>query len=290
MKNIEVSVASKYPASVKEPANRLADETQCVPPLELSAEEEKHFLELAISASVIGSVSDYREWMKKDVRPLFPHGIMISGIGSIIGNQITIDCLIGVDYPQRYIDRIPLNTNVIDRPVIGEWYRLRKPQLIDESPEGYTSLSVMEYREVVNFGLRNIAAHGLVDLEGRKCSYFCFSQIPGRLTLRHGQLLELLVPHMHQALLKATHSGTVHDLNASQTLDSLSPRECDILAWMITGKTNREIANRIKRSEMTIRNHVHAILTKLGTPNRTQAVSKAIGLGFKIASTPRSLR
>jgi len=250
-------------------------------PLRLSAEEERRYLNLATSVNAIDSVGDYRKWIREKVRSLFPHEMMISGIGSIVGNRITVDYLVGVGYPQRYIDQIPLNVDLLNRPVVAEWYRLRKPQLIEESAQGYSSLSEMERWEIATFKLRNLAVHGLIDLDGRKGSYFSFSKIPGVLSLRHGQVLELLVPHMHQALLKATHGDATTELNASQTLDSLSPRERDILAWVIAGKTNREIAVRLKRSEMTIRNQVHSILVKLNVPNRTQAVSKAIGLGFK---------
>ncbi len=205
---------------------------------------------------------------------------MISAIGSVIGKQITIDCLIGVDYPQEFIDRISLNSDLSERYVIARWFRSRSPQLINEGID-YGRLSEIELREVRDFGLRNIAAYGLIDLEGRKGTYFSFSRVPGSLTTRHGRLLELIVPYMHQALKSATREGKTSAMNASQSLAVLSAREREVLAWMIAGKTNREIATLLKRSEPTIRNQVHAVLTKLKTPNRTQAVSKALSLGFE---------
>ncbi len=205
---------------------------------------------------------------------------MISAIGSVVGKQITIDCLIGVDYPQEFIDRVSLNSDLSERYVIARWFRERSPQLINEGID-YEQLSQTELREVKDFGLRNIAAYGVIDLEGRKGSYFSFSRLPGPLIPRHGSLLELIVPYLHQALLAAIKDGQRIGTNASQSLVALSGREKEVLAWMVAGKTNREIASMLKRSEPTIRNQVHAILTKLGAANRTQAVSKAVSLGFE---------
>ncbi len=245
-------------------------------PFEFSSFEKGHLLELAVSVKAVDSVEAYREWIRSRVRPIFPHETMISAIGTVIGKQITVNCLVGVDYPQQYIDQISLSSDLSERYVIARWFRDRSPQLINEGAD-YEQLSAMELREVREFGLRNIAAYGLIDLEGRKGTYFSFS----RVAPRHARLLELIVPYLHQALVGAMRAGKGNAANASHSLVTLSAREKEVLAWMVAGKTNREIAAVLKRSEPTIRNQVHAILAKLGSPNRTQAVSKAVSLGFE---------
>ena len=247
--------------------------------LELSPFEQRQFVELALSVNEITSTDGYRDWVRSRIRPIFPHETMISAIGNVVGKQITVDCLIGVDYPQEFIDRISLNSDLSERYVIARWFRDRSPQLINAEVD-YDQLSETELREVKNFGLRNIAAYGLIDLEGRKGTYFSFSRVPGLLTIRHGKVLELITPYLHQALISAMKDGKNSGANASQSLAALSVREREVLAWMIAGKTNREIAAALRRSEPTIRNQVHAILAKLEVPNRTQAVSKAVSLGF----------
>ncbi|MDW8325697.1 MAG: response regulator transcription factor [Anaerolineales bacterium] len=62
--------------------------------------------------------------------------------------------------------------------------------------------------------------------------------------------------------------------------DLLSPREKEVLQLMATAMTYREIGQRLFISEETVRTHAKSILTKLGQPNRTQAVVAAVKLGL----------
>ncbi len=59
-----------------------------------------------------------------------------------------------------------------------------------------------------------------------------------------------------------------------------SPLEWQILALMVEGATNREIANKVHLSENTIKFHVRQILTKVGADNRTELARKATQRGW----------
>jgi NarL family two-component system response regulator LiaR len=56
----------------------------------------------------------------------------------------------------------------------------------------------------------------------------------------------------------------------------LTPRERDVLAILVEGLTNAEIADRLGVSRATIKAHVSNILSKLGVSNRGEAVALAI--------------
>ncbi len=56
----------------------------------------------------------------------------------------------------------------------------------------------------------------------------------------------------------------------------LSARELQVLALVAQGKSNPEIAALISLSEKTVRNHVSAILAKLGLENRVEAATFAV--------------
>lgn len=60
----------------------------------------------------------------------------------------------------------------------------------------------------------------------------------------------------------------------------LTPREQEILRWMATPATYREIAEELFVGEETIRSHAKHILSKLQQPNRTQAVLEAVRIGL----------
>lgn len=51
----------------------------------------------------------------------------------------------------------------------------------------------------------------------------------------------------------------------------LTARECEVIALIAEGRSNRDIAARLVISEHTAANHVRNILTKIGAENRTQA-------------------
>jgi PAS domain S-box-containing protein len=57
----------------------------------------------------------------------------------------------------------------------------------------------------------------------------------------------------------------------------LTRREVEILRLMVSGATNRALAERLHVSPATIRNHTHNIFEKLGVPNRLAAVVLAFG-------------
>jgi two-component system response regulator DegU len=60
----------------------------------------------------------------------------------------------------------------------------------------------------------------------------------------------------------------------------LSPREMEVLSYVVAGKSNKEIANLLAISHQTVKNHVTSILRKFGVEDRTQAVVYALKRGW----------
>lgn len=67
---------------------------------------------------------------------------------------------------------------------------------------------------------------------------------------------------------------------AQPLLEPLSDREREILAFVATGASNKEIAAALFIAEGTVKNHLTSILGKLGVRDRTQAALKAKELGL----------
>ncbi|MFD9902732.1 response regulator transcription factor [Streptomyces sp. NPDC059063] len=61
----------------------------------------------------------------------------------------------------------------------------------------------------------------------------------------------------------------------------LSPRELQVLAELTTGRTNREIAERLYITPRTVGTHIEHILAKLDLPNRAAAAARAAAWGIE---------
>jgi DNA-binding NarL/FixJ family response regulator len=67
---------------------------------------------------------------------------------------------------------------------------------------------------------------------------------------------------------------------AEPLVESLTPRELEVLALIGQGLSNRAIADRLAISEHTAKFHVNAILGKLGAQTRAEAVALGVRSGL----------
>jgi len=70
----------------------------------------------------------------------------------------------------------------------------------------------------------------------------------------------------------------------------LSARETDVVRCVAEGLTNREVAQRLKLTEHTVKNYLFRIFDKLGVSSRVEVVLYAFRNGSAAAShSPRGL-
>src|SRR5205814_2691893 len=82
----------------------------------------------------------------------------------------------------------------------------------------------------------------------------------------------VLDPRVQQRLLAAT----AHPAAAPATLpDGLTAREGEVLTLIAAGLSNREIAQRLFVSEVTVKSHINRLFAKTGVRDRAQAVQYA---------------
>ena len=71
-------------------------------------------------------------------------------------------------------------------------------------------------------------------------------------------------------------SDIQQQLAADPPIPQLTPRQREILASMVRGLTDRDIANQLGIRQDGVNDHVRAILQKIGAANRTEAVAIAM--------------
>lgn len=75
-------------------------------------------------------------------------------------------------------------------------------------------------------------------------------------------------------------TGTVPANNIAKNTYGLTERELEVLALIVEGLNNSEIAKRLVITISTAKAHVHSILQKLYVTNRTQATIQAVKEGL----------
>jgi DNA-binding NarL/FixJ family response regulator len=91
----------------------------------------------------------------------------------------------------------------------------------------------------------------------------------------------LLAPSVTKRLIEAYIAHPEHETVASQEgLEELSERELEVLRLVAQGHTNREIADALYLSPLTVKTHVSRILTKLRARDRVQLVVIAYQAGL----------
>jgi NarL family two-component system response regulator LiaR len=92
-----------------------------------------------------------------------------------------------------------------------------------------------------------------------------------------------LAPEAIQALIQADPPSPVHQQDAAEAF-GLTPRERQVLALIVEGLNNPEIAERLVVSRSTAKAHVSNILSKLGVSNRAEAIALALQNNLTIGS------
>ncbi|HLK19215.1 MAG TPA: response regulator transcription factor [Bryobacteraceae bacterium] len=95
---------------------------------------------------------------------------------------------------------------------------------------------------------------------------------------------------LHDEMIRAIHAVHAGEtylppsvraaLEAASLPASLSTREQEVLALIVKGQGNKQIAYMLGIAEHTVKNHVKSILSKLDVEDRTQAATAAIQRGI----------
>ena len=243
--------------------------------------DRERFSEVVEGSFAVGSRHQFFVWTQSSLQSLLPHEILICGIEDGSRQGMSVHRFSASRYfKQEQFD-------VVSDPLTGLMPRLmaaaegtRDPVIFCpfDSPRAANAelLALVTANE-----LKNLAAQLVMGTRGKVEAFYVFSRVPVALDRRLGYLIELLVPHVHNALLRVL--ATEREAAGSNTQRSgrlITPRQEEILNLIKAGKTNSQIAELLECSPWTIKNHIQAILRKLDSNTRTHALARAMSLGI----------
>jgi DNA-binding CsgD family transcriptional regulator len=120
--------------------------------------------------------------------------------------------------------------------------------------------------------LQQHATDALAQVEPPRLS---IEQGPKRLSFRlHQQIGDLEGGGDWLIIMREVSDESVIDAMALSF--KLTPREAEVLYWVVKGKTNRDIGEILGASPMTVKKHLERVYVKLGVETRTAAAGMAM--------------
>ena len=255
---------------------------QVVP--ELDAHERESLFRIINNSLRIRKRHQFFLWVQMELRSLLPHEILICGLNDGNGKGICMHTFSNEsDFTPEHFESVTHPKAGLIPQLIDIWQKTGQPCLLDSGNDQANSVDkrfVGQADLLRASGLRNIAAHGVLHSDGAPLGFFCFSRLSERLGVRHGYLLEILVPHLYTALVRVLS----HEQSATRKIPfdkvKLTAREKEVLTHMHEGLSNSAIAELLQVSPLTIKNHVQKILYKLQANNRAHAITQAMRCGL----------
>ena len=247
----------------------------------LSEREVEHFLRIVEGSISVRNRHHFFLWVRGALQALFPHTLLLCAVAQQDRSTWEVAPVAETPYSKsRLRELCGMQGGLLGR--VMEECRAGDGRPILACP-GFDGYGYLRFRaDLERYGLDNLAAHGLLAAHGDMASCFGFIGMPRPLTLRHAYLLQILVPHLLAALVRAL----IHERRSGPGDRVRSPpltrREIEVLSAVREGLSNAAVARSLGVSPLTVKNHVQRILKKLQARNRTQAV--ACGITQRIIS------
>lgn len=237
-----------------------------------SKQDTVSLLEL-IQASVACEREEQLKALINGMRSLLPFDSAVCSLVRTENGELTDQCeVVNVSYPAEWLELYFENDFHLIDPILIENFTNFGVQYWSDTYRKYGSqkefISLAE-----DFELKGGYSCGVMDRTQNEGSLF---SLAGEVSdhPRNRLILDILVPHLHQALSHVSRGRRV------QPAATLSAREQEVLIWIREGKSSWEISMILGISERTVKFHIAAILNKLGAANRAHAVAIALSFGI----------
>jgi transcriptional regulator EpsA len=251
----------------------------------LNLEQRIHFMDVMSSSLRISQRSHLFNWLQGEFQSLVGHEIMIFGVKSSDNDPYYFEYFTSSRYfgDAQFNDVIHQDKGLISQ-VMQLWQVTSMPLFVNnqDAPMQHTNYTVINFDQavLVSSELKNFVMYGFGQNHSKLSSVVIFARLHKQANTAYAQMLEMIMPHLHCALIRVTSSRNNPTYFPDNLARAITKRESEILQWLHMGKTNWEISTILSISPLTVKNHVQNVIRKLGVLNRNQAAVKAAKLGL----------
>lgn len=250
---------------------------------ELSEEFPKNDLLLVLDlincCRCVNNEADFLE-LVNCLASFIDYDFAICGLAKVKKKELkSVVGVFNISYPEEW-NRIYFKNGFqhVD-PIVRTHFSTFEPQIWSETFQKFPDIHPAFLSMAKDFKLCEGLTHGMMGYGSHVGSLFSFSGPSIKPSRRHLVILELIIPHMHQAMIRIFQSKKKKRATEEGAIPfSLSFREEEIINWVKEGKTNWEISRILNISERTVKFHVSNLMRKLDATTRSHAVAKAIEL------------
>lgn len=261
-----------------------------------SSETSKSFAAEAIvrlieAASQVRRRYQFFVWTQSHLQNLMPHELVVCGAYQRAQHGVVFETFNSVPVPPRLLQTLNDGSSALMQQVVGAWIEQRGHALVVAIDHIAGEAASRDCARLSEAGIEDLLVHGVsrpnrpTELE----SFFMFSSIKHRWSEEQKTYLDLLLPQVHSAYLKAQAiEREMSGLTAAPPSQRnghahgvlITDRERQVLGWVREGMSNQQIGEQLDISPLTVKNHIQKILRKLSAANRAQAVAKAMTLSL----------
>lgn len=247
----------------------------------LTAEQNAVFMEVIADSLHLSQRSQLFNWLQSGFQYLIGHEVMIFGVRPRQGEPYQFEYFTTTRYfDHTQFSQVTNMTHGLLYEVIQYWDTTQIPVVVTP----HHSSEVLRYFAILQKPLEvlkeaelgSFIAHGFDDGN----SFVAFARLSKAPTAMHTRILEMIMPHLHCAIVRASSKRNDHFSPVMRHSQKLTTRELEIIQWVHMGKTNWEISTILDISPLTVKNHVQNLIRKLDVQNRRQAALKAAKLGI----------
>jgi transcriptional regulator EpsA len=264
------------------------------PAATLTLSQAEAIVSVIEAAPYVSLRSQFFVWTQSQMQTLLPHRVLVCGSYDRSRRRLLFNVFNSIWLPAPAMKALSDDDGPFLTAVVAAWVGGNaRPLAIDLAHFNGDARPLADMLGAES-GIERIVVHGIArprrphEVE----SLFIFADTGSASTLPHEVGAELMLPSLHAAWRRVVSTDPAPRAGMSmmppavgielpqQTGSAVTNRERQILDWVRDGKSNREIAEILGLSPLTVKNHVQKILRKLGASNRTQAVAQAMARGL----------